>query len=160
MRLLTLVPIAPRPGLALVVVSALAEGADRLVAEEVLAAGTDRLVLKDVLTAGDDQKIVPETMLAGLDARLEVALPMDAEEYAKDFKTEKSKEEFRYLLARQPATYGRPREAWSGRRPMSEPGTTWWIAATRSSPSGTARSPGAGAGPRKSSATPKTRACR
>ena len=47
MRLLTLVPVAPGAGLALVVVSALAEGADRLVAEEVLAAGADRLILED-----------------------------------------------------------------------------------------------------------------
>ena len=38
-RLLSLVAVAPGAGLALVVVSALAEGADRLVAEEVLAAG-------------------------------------------------------------------------------------------------------------------------
>lgn len=99
-RLLTLVPNAPAGGLALVVVSALAEGADRLVAEEVLAAGADRLVLQDVLAPADDQKMVLETMLAELDARLEVALPMDAEEYAEDFKTEGSKEEFRCLLAR------------------------------------------------------------
>ena len=41
-RLLTLVPLAPGAGLALVVVSALAAGADRLVAEEVLAAGDGR----------------------------------------------------------------------------------------------------------------------
>ena len=38
-------------------------------------------------------------MLAGLDVRLEVALPMDAEEYAKDFQSEASKQEFRCLLA-------------------------------------------------------------
>jgi nucleoside 2-deoxyribosyltransferase len=98
-RLLTLVPVAPGAGLALVVVSALADGADRLVAEEVLAAGDDQLVLKDVLTAGDDQ-LVLKTVLANLDARLEVALPMQAEEYAKDFMTEHSKQEFRCLLAR------------------------------------------------------------
>lgn len=79
-RLLTLVPVAPGAGLALVVVSALAEGADRLVAEEVLAY---------------------------LDARLEVALPADAEEYAEDFKTEDSKQEFRCLLAR-----ARPSDIW------------------------------------------------
>ncbi len=72
-RLLTLVPIPPGAGLAVVVLSSLAEGADRLVAEEVLA---------------------------GADARLEVALPMDAGEYAKDFGTEESKAEFRRLLAR------------------------------------------------------------
>jgi nucleoside 2-deoxyribosyltransferase len=98
-RLLTLVPVEPGSGLALVVVSALAEGADRLVAEEVLAAGADRLVLKAVLAPGDD-RVVLETVLADLDARLEVALPMDAEEYAEDFKTEESKEEFRCFLAR------------------------------------------------------------
>ena len=61
-------PVAPGAGLALVVVSALADGADRLVAEEVLAAGDDQLVLKDVLTAGDDQ-LVLKTVLADLDAR-------------------------------------------------------------------------------------------
>ena len=72
-RLKEMVPVAPGAGLAPVVVSALAEGADRLVVDEVLA---DR------------------------DARLEVALPLDAEEYAEDFKTEASKEEFRSLLAR------------------------------------------------------------
>ncbi len=79
-RLLRLVPVAPGAGLALVVVSALAEGADRLVAEEVLA---------------------------DLDARLEVALPMDAGEYAEDFKTQESKQEFRCLLAR-----ARPGDVW------------------------------------------------
>jgi hypothetical protein len=47
LRLLTLVPVAPGAGLALVVVSALAEGADRLVAEEVLAAGAGELVLDE-----------------------------------------------------------------------------------------------------------------
>jgi hypothetical protein len=93
-RLLTLVPVAPGAGLALVVVSALAEGADRLVAEEVLA-------------AGDDQEMVQESVPADLDVRLEVALPMDAEEYADDFKTEESKEEFRCLLAR-----ARPGDVW------------------------------------------------
>ena len=72
-RLKEMVPIAPGAGLAPVVVSALAEGADRLVVEEVLA---DR------------------------DARLEVVLPLDTEEYAEDFKAEASKEEFRSLLAR------------------------------------------------------------
>ena len=99
-RLLTLVPVAPGAGLALVVVSALAEGADRLVAGEVLAAGADRLVLKDVLAAGDDQEMVLETVLADLDARLEVALPLPVNDYLEDFKTEDSKEEFRCLLAR------------------------------------------------------------
>jgi hypothetical protein len=73
-RLLTLVPVAPGAGLALVVISALAEGTDRLVAGEVLAAGAD--------------------------TRLEVALPLPAEDYLKDFQTEESKQEFRCLLAR------------------------------------------------------------
>src|ERR1039457_734095 len=72
-RLKEMVPVAPGGGLAPVVVSALAEGADRLVVEEVLA---------------------------DHDARLEVALPLDTEEYAEDFKTEASKDEFRSLLAR------------------------------------------------------------
>ena len=53
------------------VISALAEGADRLVAEEVLA----------------EQ-----------DARLEVALPLPAEDYIEDFKTEDSKRVFCCLL--------------------------------------------------------------
>ena len=72
-RLKEMVPVAPGGGLAPVVVSALAKGADRLVVEEVLA---------------------------DHDARLEVALPLDTEEYAEDFKTEASKDEFRSLLAR------------------------------------------------------------
>jgi len=93
-RLLTLAPVAPGAGLALVVVSALAEGADRLVAEEVLASGAD-------------QKMVLDMVLADLDARLEVALPMDAEKYLEDFKTEESKEEFRCFLAR-----ARPGDTW------------------------------------------------
>jgi hypothetical protein len=67
------VPVSPGAGLTPVVVSALAEGADRLVAHEVLAGG---------------------------DARLEVALPLPAGEYVKDFKSEASKEEFHCLLAR------------------------------------------------------------
>jgi nucleoside 2-deoxyribosyltransferase len=103
-RLLTLVTAAPGAGLALVVVSALAEGADRLVAEEVLAAGAAPRTLQDVLqdmpTVGHHQKKVLQSVLADLDARLEVALPMAAEEYAKDFTTEESKEEFRCFLAR------------------------------------------------------------
>ena len=106
-RLLTIVPVAPGAGLALVVISALAEGADRLVAEEVLAAGADRLVLKDVLNTGANQMVL-ETVLADLGARLEVALPMDVEEYAKDFKTEESKEEFRCLLAQASDTWQAP----------------------------------------------------
>jgi hypothetical protein len=53
------------------VVSALAEGADRLVAKKVLT---------------------------NKDARLEVALPLPEEEYLEDFKDEASKEEFLCLL--------------------------------------------------------------
>ena len=68
-----LAPVSPGVGLVPVVVSALAEGADRLVAKEVLA---DK------------------------DARLEVALPLPEKEYVKDFKSEASKEEFCCLLAR------------------------------------------------------------
>jgi hypothetical protein len=71
--LIELWPVAPTAGLTPVVVSALAEGADRLVAEEILAD--------------------PE-------ARLEVALPLPLLDYEEDFKTEASKEEFRRLLAR------------------------------------------------------------
>jgi nucleoside 2-deoxyribosyltransferase len=108
LRLLTLVPVAPGAGLALVVVSALAEGADRLVAEEVLAAGAGRLVLDDVLAADDGQLVVLETVLADLDARLEVALPLGAEDYATDFKTEESKEAFRCLLAQASDTWQAP----------------------------------------------------
>ncbi len=65
--------LLPVPEPVLVVVSALAEGADRLVAEEVLA-----------------EK----------DARLEVALPLAAEDYAGDFLTAESRKEFRDLLHR------------------------------------------------------------
>ena len=72
-QLLTLGPGAPGAGLALVVVSALAEGADRLVAAEVLA---------------------------DPDSRLEVAIPLPVDDYVEDFRTEESKEEFRRLLAR------------------------------------------------------------
>ena len=49
-QLLAIVPVASRAGLALVVVTPLAEGADRLVAEEALAAGANRLVLEEALT--------------------------------------------------------------------------------------------------------------
>jgi hypothetical protein len=72
-RLKELVPVSPGVGLVPVVVSALAEGADRLVAKEVLA---DK------------------------DARLEVALPLPEKEYVKDFQSEASKQEFCCLLAR------------------------------------------------------------
>ncbi len=99
LRLMTLVPVAPGAGLALVVVSALAEGADRLVAQEVLAAENDQLVLKDVLGSGDD-RLVLETVLGEVDARLEVALPLEVGDYVDDFKTEESQKEFRSLLAR------------------------------------------------------------
>src|ERR1700730_12616264 len=57
-RLLTLVPVAPGAGMALVVGSALGEGAGRVVGDEVLAVGAGRLV--------------EATALADLDARLEV----------------------------------------------------------------------------------------
>ncbi len=136
-QLLAIVPVASRAGLALVVVTPLAEGADRLVAEEALAAGANRLILEEALTPGADRlaaeqalaarasrlaleealtagtgqmifeevlaegvdRKVRKKVLAGLDVRLEVALPMDAEEYAKDFQSEASKQEFRCLLA-------------------------------------------------------------
>jgi SMODS and SLOG-associating 2TM effector domain 1/Protein of unknown function (DUF4231) len=136
-QLLAIVPVAPGAGLALVVVTALAEGADRLVAEEALAAGADRLVLEEALAAGADRlaaeqalaarasrlaleealaagagqvifeevlaegadRKVRKKVLVGLDTRLEVALPMDAGEYARDFQSEASRQEFRFLLA-------------------------------------------------------------
>jgi hypothetical protein len=79
--LIELLPVAPNAGLTPVVVSALAEGADRLVAEEILAN--------------------PE-------ARLEVALPLPPLEYEEDFKAEASKEEFRRLLARASITWTAP----------------------------------------------------
>src|SRR5580698_2687346 len=73
-RLLKLfLPISAEQGLVLTVVSALAEGADRLVAEEVLAEEG---------------------------ARLEVALPMATDEYLNDFKQESSKQEFKGLMDR------------------------------------------------------------
>ncbi len=106
-RLLTLAPVAPGAGLALVVVSALAEGADRLVAEEVLHAGADPQILKDALVPVADRLIL-ETALVSLDARLEVALPLDAEEYAEDFETEESRKAFRCLLAQ-----ARPGDIWT-----------------------------------------------
>ena len=66
-------PSPPGAGLVPVVVSALAEGADRLVAEQVLA----------------EQG-----------SRLEVALPLPAEDYLDDFQQGDSKREFRGLLER------------------------------------------------------------
>jgi hypothetical protein len=76
--LIELLPVAPAAGLTPVVVSALAEGADRLVAEEILADPA---------------------------ARLEVSLPLSPAHYEEDFKTEASKEEFRLLLARASAIW-------------------------------------------------------
>jgi SMODS and SLOG-associating 2TM effector domain 1 len=76
--LIELLPVAPAAGLTPVVVSALAEGADRLVAEEILADPA---------------------------ARLEVSLPLSPADYEEDFKTEASKEEFRLLLARASAIW-------------------------------------------------------
>ena len=64
---------SPGTDLVLVVVSALAEGADRLVAEEILAEGG---------------------------ARLEVALPLPHEDYLQDFRQESSKRQFQALLER------------------------------------------------------------
>ena len=79
--LIELLPVAPAAGLTPVVVSALAEGADRLVAEEILA---------------------------DPDARLEVPLPLSPADYEEDFKTEASKEEFRRLLTRASAVWPAP----------------------------------------------------
>ena len=70
-RLKEIVPVSPEEVVP-VVISALAEGADRLVTEVVLRAQED--------------------------ARLEVALPLPAEDYIEDFKTEDSKREFYSLL--------------------------------------------------------------
>ena len=106
-QLLTMVSVEPGAGLTLVVVSALAEGADRLVAEEVLAARGDRLVLEEVLAPGAD-RLVFDTVLADLDTRLEVALPLRQADYEEDFDTEASKEEFRRLLARASITWTAP----------------------------------------------------
>ena len=66
-------PISADQGLVLTVVSPLAEGADRLVAEEVLAEEG---------------------------ARLEVAMPMATDDYLRDFEDESSKQEFKSLLER------------------------------------------------------------
>ena len=79
--LIELLPVAPAAGVTSVVVSALAEGADRLVAEEILA---------------------------DPDARLEVPLPLSPADYEEDFKTEASKEEFRRLLTRASAIWPAP----------------------------------------------------
>lgn len=79
--LIELLPVAPAAGLTPVVVSALAEGADRLVAEEILADPA---------------------------ARLEVPLPLSPADYEEDFKTEASKDEFRRLLTRASAIWPAP----------------------------------------------------
>jgi hypothetical protein len=79
--LIELLPVAPAAGVTPVVVSALAEGADRLVAEEILA---------------------------DPDARLEVPLPLSPADYEEDFKTEASKEQFRRLLTRASAIWPAP----------------------------------------------------
>ena len=63
-QLLAIVPVAPGAGLALVVVTALAEGADRLVAEEALAAGADRLILEEALAAGADRLAAEQALAA------------------------------------------------------------------------------------------------
>jgi hypothetical protein len=84
-RLLKLfLPISAEQGLVLTVVSALAEGADRLVAEEVLAEEG---------------------------ARLEVALPMATDEYLNDFKQESSKQEFKGLMDRASRIWQAPASA-------------------------------------------------
>lgn len=72
-RIRELVPASPSTPVAFTVVSALAEGADRLVARELTR---------------DDR------------ADLEVALPLPAEDYRRDFATEDSRREFDELLGR------------------------------------------------------------
>lgn len=72
-RIKELVPASPGVGLVPVVISALAEGADRLVAEEVLAENG---------------------------ARLEVALPLARADYLRDFRQKGSKLKFQSLIER------------------------------------------------------------
>jgi SMODS and SLOG-associating 2TM effector domain 1 len=81
-RLKGLVPSSPSSGLVTVVISALAEGADRLVAEQVLA----------------EEK----------GSRLEVALPLPCDDYLNDFQEEDSKNEFRSLVERASAIWQAP----------------------------------------------------
>src|ERR1700733_3039126 len=77
----TMAPSLPGGGLVLVVVSALAEGADRLVAEEVLAEPG---------------------------ARLEAALPLPVADYLRDFDDEDSRRQFSELLGRASRTWIAP----------------------------------------------------
>jgi SMODS and SLOG-associating 2TM effector domain 1 len=84
LRVNELLPRSPRTEVVPVVVSALAEGADCLVAEQVLA------------EAG---------------SRLEAVLPLAPEEYLEDFEHENSRREFRNLLARASAIWQYPRGA-------------------------------------------------
>jgi len=96
-RLKSLVPTSTTTPVALVVVSALAEGADRLVAREALSENG---------------------------ACLEVVLPMPEADYLTDFQSEASRDEFRHLLRRASETSNPPpgfktrEEAyeWAGRQ--------------------------------------------
>lgn len=105
----------------LVVVSALAEGADRLVAERVL----DRP-----------------------GAELEVILPLAVDEYAHDFHTPASLAEFQALLGRAASVRVVPSDtATPARKRTKPPGWPCSIAPTWSWPSGTVRSREVGAAP-------------
>lgn len=66
----------PPTRVCLAAVSSLAEGADRILAREILAREAD----------------------TGRDARLEVILPLDKENYREDFGSAESREEFNHLL--------------------------------------------------------------
>lgn len=81
-KLREFVPNSPRSGLVTVVVSALAEGADRLVAEQILAEEEG--------------------------SQLEAALPLPYDDYLDDFEQEDSKNEFRSLLVRASAVWQAP----------------------------------------------------
>jgi hypothetical protein len=94
-RLLDLLPEHAETEIALVAVSSLAEGADRLVARE---------------------------LLARPGSRLEVVLPVPAADYARDFGDEQSRKEFRQLLKRASRVREAPARAtreeayeWAGR---------------------------------------------
>lgn len=80
----TMVPALPEAGLEIVVISALAEGADRLVAELILAEPG---------------------------SRLEAALPLPASEYVSDFEDAESKQQFEDLLGRASRTWIAPQAA-------------------------------------------------
>ena len=128
---------ASHPGRSLVVVSALAEGADRLVV---------RAVLK---RAG---------------SRLEAVLPLPKFDFLNQFETPESKEDFLRLIAQADYVTGLPacatrEEAYAAANERLLDRLTPGIGSI-SWPSGTARTPRVRAGPRRSSPGPAPETCR